>query len=129
MRSRQTFIIKNQFETDDTDPCYHALLMWDMDVKHRINSKCNPHGPDWFAGGSDEIGLVTGLFLSEWNAYHPKEEQVRVLQEYCHDFIEQAPDRAAWMACASYGSVVCYGLSHGAVGAQMMSGEHSIMCM
>lgn len=83
------FIIKNQFETDDTDPCYHALLMWDMDVKHRINSKCNPHGPDWFAGGSDEIGLVTGLFLSEWNAYHPKEEQVRVLQEYCHDFIEQ----------------------------------------
>ena len=88
--TKQTdFIIKNQFETDDTDPCYHALLMWDMDVKHRIDSKCNPHGPDWFAGGSDEIGLVTGLFLSEWNAYHPKEEQVRVLQEYCHDFIEQ----------------------------------------
>ena len=88
--ARQTdFIIKNQFETDDTDPCYHALLMWDMDVKHRIDSKCNPHGPDWFAGGSDDIGLATGLFLSEWNAYHPKEEQVRVLQEYCHDFIEQ----------------------------------------
>lgn len=88
--ARQTdFIIKNQFETDDTDPCYHALLMWDMDVKHRIDSKCNPHGPDWFAGGSDDIGLATGLFLSEWNAYHPKEEQVRVLQKYCHDFIEQ----------------------------------------
>ena len=41
--ARQTdFIIKNQIETDDTDPCYHALLMWDMDVKHRIDSKCNP---------------------------------------------------------------------------------------
>ena len=87
-QKQNRFICENQWETDEKDPCYHGLLMWDMDVKKRINASCNPHGPNWYAGGSDEIGLVSGLFLSEWNVYRPSETQIRILQDYCHDFIE-----------------------------------------
>lgn len=87
-KQQAAFIKEKQWETDNQDPCYHGLLMWDMDLKHRINSRCNPYGPDWFAGGSDEIGLVSGLFLSEWNVYRPNTEQIQVLQAYCKDFIE-----------------------------------------
>lgn len=83
------FIAKKQFETDEQDPCFHGLLMWDLAVEHRINASCNPHGPDWFAGGSDEIGLVSGLFLSEKNRYMPVKKEVYVLQQYCRDFLEQ----------------------------------------
>lgn len=87
-KQQAAFIKEKQWETDESDPCYHGLLMWDMDLKHRINSRCNPYGPNWFAGGSDEIGLVSGLFLSEWNVYRPNIEQIQVLQAYCKDFIE-----------------------------------------
>ena len=87
-QKQSRFICENQWETDEKDPCYHGLLMWDMDVKKRINASCNPHGPNWYAGGSDEIGLVSGHFLSEWNVYRPSEAQIRILQDYCHDFIE-----------------------------------------
>lgn len=83
------FIAQKQYETCQDDPCYHGLLMWDMTVKQKINSRCNPYGPDWFAGGSDEIGLVSGLFLSEKNVYRPREEEVHVLQGYVEDFIEK----------------------------------------
>lgn len=83
------FITVNQFETEEKDPCYHGLLMWDMTAKHRVNSSCNPNGPDWYAGGSDEIGLVSGLFLSEKNKYDPDEAQIKVLSRYCEDFLEQ----------------------------------------
>ncbi len=88
-RKQAAFITQNQRETDPSDPCWHGLLMWDMELKRRINSSCNPYGPNWFAGGSDEIGLVSGLFLSEWNVYRPDQKQIHVLQEYCRDFIEE----------------------------------------
>lgn len=88
IQKQADFIAKNQYETNPEDPCYHGLLMWDMYLKHRINASYNPHGPDWFAGGSDEIGLVSGLFLSGKNIYMPNEEQLKVLQGYIHDFIE-----------------------------------------
>ena len=87
--SNSAFITENQFETDPEDPCFHAFLMWDMTVRKRINSKCNPYGPDWFAGGSDEIGLVSGLFLSEKNLHRPDSRQLQRLDEYLSDFIEQ----------------------------------------
>ncbi|WP_245347513.1 DUF5695 domain-containing protein [Cohnella lubricantis] len=82
------FIAENQFETAPDDPCYHGLLMWDMTVKSRINAACNPYGDDWWAGGSDEIGLVSGLFLSEKNVYRPNEAELKVLDAYLSDFIE-----------------------------------------
>lgn len=84
-----TFIAENYFETDPEDPCYHGLLMWDMTVKSRINSKCNPYGDNWWAGGSDEIGLVSGLFLSEKNVYRPVESELKILGAYISDFIEE----------------------------------------
>lgn len=82
------FIADNHFETNTDDPCYHGLLMWDMTVKSRINTTCNPYGDDWWAGGSDEIGLVSGLFLSEKNVYRPEESQLKVLDAYLSDFVE-----------------------------------------
>lgn len=89
IKNQAQFIAKNQFETDEQDPCYHGLLMWDMMTKQRVNHSHNPFGPDWFAGGSDEIGLVSGLFLSGKNVYLPKEEEIRVLNAYIKDFIEK----------------------------------------
>ncbi|MCH9276550.1 DUF5695 domain-containing protein [Bifidobacterium amazonense] len=88
-RKQNAFVARNQWETDPTDPCYHGLLMWDMANRRRINATFNPDLPDWMAGGSDEIGLVSGLMLSEWNVYRPNEEQLHVLDGYCRDFIEQ----------------------------------------
>lgn len=88
-RQQAEFISEKQFEREQTDPCWHGLLMWDMKVRGIIDSRCNPHGPDWFAGGSDEIGLVSGLFLSEKNRYRPVEKEIRVLDRYCRDFIEE----------------------------------------
>lgn len=88
-RKQAEFITDKQFETDIDDPCFHGILMWDMYTKCRINSKCNPHGPDWYAGGSDEIGLVSGLFLSEKNRYFPEKKEIYVLKQYCEDFIEK----------------------------------------
>ncbi|CAM3461002.1 MULTISPECIES: DUF5695 domain-containing protein [Saccharibacillus] len=83
------FIAEHQYETNPGDPCYHGLLMWDMTMKSRINSTCNPFGDDWWAGGSDEIGLVSGLFLSEKNVYRPDEAQLRILEAYLSDFVEE----------------------------------------
>lgn len=82
------FITDNHFETNPDDPCYHGLLMWDMTLKSRINATCNPYRDDWWAGGSDEIGLVSGLFLSEKNVYRPEEAQLKVLDLYLADFVE-----------------------------------------
>lgn len=87
IRSQSAFIAAKQFETEEADPCYHGLLMWDMTARHRVNSSCNPFGADWMAGGSDEIGLVSGLFLSGKNVYLPDEKEVRVLNDYVKDFL------------------------------------------
>lgn len=87
-RKQNAFIAQRQWETDPDDPCYHGLLMWDMTNRRRINASFNPDLPNWMAGGSDEIGLVSGLLLSEWNVYRPDETQLRVLDGYCRDFIE-----------------------------------------
>ncbi len=81
------FIARNHFENNPDDPCYNGLLMWDMRHKHRINSRFNPSGVDWWAGGSDEIGLVSGLFLSEKNVYRPVAREIEVLAAYVHGFI------------------------------------------
>ncbi len=81
-------IAKNQFETDSTDPCYHGILAWNMTDRCRVNSKNNPF-VNWMAGGSDEIGLVSGLFLSEKNCYWPNEDEIRVLGLHFKDFIEE----------------------------------------
>ena len=37
------FVAKNHLETNEKDPCYHGLLMWDMVNKRRINSTFNPY--------------------------------------------------------------------------------------
>lgn len=80
-------IALHQFETDPTDPCYHGILAWNMTDRCRVNSKKNPFD-NWMAGGSDEIGLVSGLFLSEKNVYWPDEDEIRVLNMHVEDFIE-----------------------------------------
>jgi len=86
--SHASFIAEKQFETDASDPCYHGLLMWDMTLKSRINASKNPYHDNWWAGGSDEVGLVSGLFLSEKNVYRPVEQELKVLQAYLTDFVE-----------------------------------------
>lgn len=97
LRSQASFIASKQFETDPEDPCFHGLLMWDMTVKHRVNSHCNPYGADWMAGGSDEIGLVSGLFLAGKNVYLPKEEEIRVLDAYVKDFlVDRLTQQPGW---------------------------------
>ncbi|MDN4477859.1 DUF5695 domain-containing protein [Demequina sp. SYSU T00039] len=82
------FIAERQFETDPADPAFHGLLMWDLAGRQRVNAASTTDVPEWMAGGSDEIGLVSGLFLSEWNVHRPDEDQIRTLQAYCKDFIE-----------------------------------------
>jgi hypothetical protein len=59
------FIAANQWETEDNDPAYHGLLQWDLESARRINTSHNPGLPRWMEGGSDEIGPVSGLYLSE----------------------------------------------------------------
>ena len=81
------FIARNHFETDQEDCCYHAFLMWDMVHKRRVNSSFNPYFENWWAGGSDEVGLVSGLFLSEKNVYRPVDEELHKLDKYVQDFI------------------------------------------
>lgn len=88
-KSQARFITENQFETEETDPCYHGILMWDMTRRQRVNSSYESNIPDWYAGGSDEIGLVSGLFLSELNKYYPNKGQIKILKLYCEDFLEQ----------------------------------------
>lgn len=83
------FIAQNHLETDENDPCYHALLMWDMVNKRRINSTFNPYYEDWWSGGSDDPGLASGLFLAEKNVYRAVDAEVRVLNAYVEDFILQ----------------------------------------
>ncbi len=89
IQKHASFIAEKQFETDETDPCFHGLLMWDMIHARRVNSTHNPYGADWMRGGSDEIGLVSGLFLSEKNVYQPDISQIQVLDQYVRDFIEK----------------------------------------
>lgn len=83
------FIAHNHLETEETDPCYHALLMWDMVNKRRINSTFNPYFEDWWSGGSDDPGLASGLFLAEKNVYRAVEEEIDALNAYVEDFILQ----------------------------------------
>ena len=83
------FIAQNQLETEETDPCYHGILMWDMTQRRRINSSFHPYPEDWWRGGSDDPGLAGGLFLSEKNVYLPEREEIRVLNAFVEDFILQ----------------------------------------
>lgn len=85
--SHAQFVVEHHRETDPSDPCYHGFLMWDMVNKRRINSSFNPYSEDWWRGGSDEIGLVGGLFLSEKNVYRPVEEELHALDDYVNDFL------------------------------------------
>lgn len=81
------FIAEKHLEQDESDPCYHALLMWDMGNKRRINAAFNPYTEDWWRGGSDDPGLASGLFLSEKNVYRPVEEELAVLHAFVEDFV------------------------------------------
>ncbi len=81
------FIADNHLEQDESDPCFHALLMWDMGNKRRINASFNPYTEDWWRGGSDDPGLASGLFLSEKNVYRPEERELSVLHAFVEDFI------------------------------------------
>lgn len=87
IRDYAEHVATKQFETDSTDPCYHGLLAWNMIDQCRVNRKHNPF-ENWMAGGSDEIGLVSGLFLSEKNCYWPNKDEIRVLDLHYRDFIE-----------------------------------------
>ena len=88
IRDHARHIARYQFETDPEDPCYHGILAWNMSDRCRVNRAHNPFD-NWMAGGSDEIGLVSGLFLSEKNVYWPEEEEIRVLGLHVQDFIEE----------------------------------------
>lgn len=91
------FIAANHLETDETDPCYHGLLMWDMANRRRINSTFNPYHEDWWRGGSDDPGLASGLFLSEKNVYLPAEEEIRVLHVFVEDFLlKRLTEQPGW---------------------------------
>ena len=91
------FVAENHFETDENDPCYHALLMWDMTNKRRINSTFNPYFEDWWTGGSDDPGLASGLFLAEKNVYRPQEKELRVLNSFVEDFIiKRLTEQPGW---------------------------------
>lgn len=91
------FVAQNHFETDEKDPCYHALLMWDMTNKRRINSTFNPYFEDWWTGGSDDPGLASGLFLAEKNVYRPQEKELQVLNSFVEDFIiKRLTEQPGW---------------------------------
>lgn len=91
------FVAKNHLETNEKDPCYHGLLMWDMVNKRRINSTFNPYFEDWWRGGSDDPGLASGLFLAEKNVYRASEEEVKVLNAYVEDFIlKRLTEQPGW---------------------------------
>lgn len=97
VRNNAAFIAERQFETDEADPCWHAFLMWDMATRRRVNVSHNPWGSDWFRGGSDEIGLASGLFLSGKNLYRPVAEQIRKPDAYAADFLEgQLIEQPGW---------------------------------
>ncbi len=80
------FIAEKQFETDPRDPCFHGLLAWDLTHKRRVNRAFNPYD-NWMAGGSDEIGLVNGVFLAQKNVYMPNDAEISVLCAFEQDFI------------------------------------------
>lgn len=88
LQEHAAHIAARQFETDPEDPCYHGILAWNMTDRRRVNRKHNPFA-NWMAGGSDEIGLVSGLFLSEKNVYWPVEDEIRTLGLHVKDFIEK----------------------------------------
>lgn len=91
------FIAGHHLEQDEADPCFHALLMWDMGNKRRIDSAFNPYREDWWTGGSDDPGLASGLFLSEKNVYRPVEAQLRVLHDFVEDFlIDRLTEQPGW---------------------------------
>lgn len=91
------FIAENHLETDETDPCYHGLLMWDMVNRRRINSSFNPYFEDWWKGGSDDPGLASGLFLSEKNVYLPSEKEIHVLNVFVEDFVlKRLTEQPGW---------------------------------
>ena len=97
IRKHAGFIATNHLETDETDPCYHGLLMWDMVNHRRINSTFNPYHEDWWRGGSDDPGLASGLFLSEKNVYLPAEEEIRVLHVFVEDFlVKRLTEQPGW---------------------------------
>lgn len=86
-QKQAAFIARNQFETDPDDPCFHGLLAWDLTHKRRVNRAFNPYD-NWMAGGSDEIGLVSAVFLAEKNVYLPEDAQISVLCAFETDFIQ-----------------------------------------
>ena len=91
------FVAKNHLETNEKDPCYHGLLVWDMVNKRRINSTFNPYFEDWWRGGSDDPGLASGLFIEEKNVYRASEEEVKVLNAYVEDFIlKRLTEQPGW---------------------------------
>ena len=91
------FIAEKHLEQDESDPCYHALLMWDMGNKRRINAAFNPYTEDWWRGGSDDPGLASGLFLSEKNVYRPVERELSVLNAFVEDFvIKRLTEQPGW---------------------------------
>lgn len=90
------FIAKNHLETDPEDPCYHGILAWDLQNRRRVNAAFNPYD-DWMRGGSDEIGLVGGLYLAEKNVYMPCDEEIEVLDKFDRDFIiDRLTEQPGW---------------------------------
>lgn len=97
IRRHARFISQNHLETDESDPCYHGLLMWDMVNKRRINSSFNPYHEDWWRGGSDDPGLASGLFLAEKNVYLPDREEIHVLNMFVEDFVlKRLTEQPGW---------------------------------
>lgn len=95
--SHGAFIAANHLEQDEADPCFHALLMWDMGNKRRVNASFNPYTEDWWRGGSDDPGLASGLFLSEKNVYRPEKEELSALHAFVEDFlIDRLTEQPGW---------------------------------
>lgn len=73
-----------------TDKGYNgAYLQWDMSTGKLITWDDYPGGgwKQWMAGGSDDAGLSSAVYVSEKNVTSPDKEQIESLDYYIENFI------------------------------------------
>lgn len=82
------FIVKNQ--QAKTDKGYDgAYLQWNMASGKKISWHDYPGGgwKEWMAGGSDDAGLSSAVYLSEKNVTSPDQGQIESLDYYLENYI------------------------------------------
>ena len=73
-----------------TEKSYNgAYLQWNMDSEKLITWDDYPGGgwKTWMAGGSDDAGLSSAVYVSEKNVTKPDKEQIESLDYYIENFI------------------------------------------